>query len=124
MDPDAQARRPTKLVLAAVGLFVLGVVVGRLVVAGGAAWAVLLLALPVVLVVVGASLGFRAGLVLTALFLAVVFAARWFLQSNPAGWVSLMLLPVVALTGFVVGKVLASLRRRPSAPGPGDETSP
>lgn len=124
MDPDAQARRPTKLVLAAVGLFVLGVVVGRLVVAGGAAWAVLLLALPVVLVVVGASLGFRAGVVLTALFLAVVFAARWFLQSNPGGWVSLMLLPVVALTGYVVGKVLASLRRRPAAPAPPDETSP
>lgn len=123
MDPDAQARRPTKLVLAAVGLFVLAVVLGRLLVAGGAAWALLLLAVPIVLVAMGAALGFRAGLVLTAVFIVTVLAARWVLRHNPAGWVSLMLLPVVALTALVVGKVVAQMRRSAAPPEP-DEPSP
>lgn len=123
MDPDAQARRPTKLVLAAVGLFVLAVVLGRLLVAGGAAWALLLLAVPIVLVAMGAALGFRAGLVLTAVFIVAVLAARWVLRHNPAGWVSLMLLPVVALTALVVGKVVAQMRRSAAPPEP-DEPSP
>lgn len=123
MDADAQARRPTKLALAAVGLFVLAVVLGRLLVAGGAAWALLALALPVVLVAVGAAVGFRAGAVLTLSFVAVVLAARWFLRSNPAGWIALMLLPVVALTALLVGKVLAQMRRGPEPPADDDEPS-
>ena len=123
MDAAADARRPTKLVLAAVGLFVLAVVLGRLLVAGGAAWALLLLAVPVVLVAVGAALGLRASLALTAVFVVAVLAARWVLRHNPAGWVSLMLLPVVALTALVVGKVVAQMRRRPEV-APADQEGP
>ena len=112
MDEAQASRRPTKLVLAAVGLFVLAVVLGRLLVAGGALWALLALALPVVLIALGAAFGFPVALGFTAVFTGVVLGVRWFLKTNPAGWVALMLLPVVALTAYVVGRVLAQLRRK------------
>ena len=124
MDGDAQARRPTRVVLAAVGLFVLAVVLGRLLVAGGGAWLLLALALPVVLVALGAAVGFRAAASLTLAFAVAVLAARWFLQNNPAGWIALMLLPVVALTAYLVGKVLAQMRRGPEPAEPAEEPEP
>lgn len=122
MDDEAAGRRPTKLVLAGAGLFVLAVVLGRLLVAGGAAWVLLALALPVLLLALGAAFGFRAAFAFTVVFTVGVLAIRWFLREAPTGWVALMLLPVVALTAYVVGRVVASLRRGPD--GPADETSP
>ncbi len=120
MDGDAAGRRPTKLVLAALVLFLLAVVLGRLLVAGGAAWALLGLAVPVVLAALGAAVGLRASFVLTTSFVAAVLAARWVLRHNTAGWVSLMLLPVLALTALLVGKVLMQMRRKPVAGAPAD----
>lgn len=112
MDETPAGRRPTKLVLAGVAAFVVAVVLGRLLVAGGAAWVLFALALPVVLVVLGRLVG-AAGLVLTALFTCAVLATRWFVRDSSAGWVAILLLPVVALTALVVGRVLGQLRRRP-----------
>lgn len=113
MAEEPDGRRPTKLVLAAVGLFVLAVVLGRLLVAGGAAWTLLVFVLPVVLIALGATLGWKAAFVLTAGFTFAVLATRWLVLDNPGGWVALLLLPVVALTGLIVGRVLGQLRRRP-----------
>lgn len=112
MDEAAAARRPTKLVLVAVGLFVLAVFLGRLLVAGGAAWGLLVLALPLVLAAGSAAVGWRAAVVLTALFAAAVLGVRAFVLSNPAGWAALLLLPVVAFTAMLVGNVLGKMRRR------------
>lgn len=117
MDHDGDGRRPTKLVLAAVGLFVLAVVLGRLLVAGGAAWALLAFALPVLLLALGKAIGFRAALLVTAGFTGLVLALRWLLRENPAGWIAILLIPVVALTAMVVGRVLAQMRRPPEPPG-------
>lgn len=113
MDQEPDGRRPTKLVLAAAGLFLLAVFLGRLLVAGGVAWALLALALPAVLFGLAAALGLRAAAVLTGLFVAGVLAVRWLLVQNPGGWIALLLVPVVALTALVVGRVLAQMRRRP-----------
>lgn len=125
MAEDPAGRRPTKLVLAGVGLFVLAVVLGRLLVAGGAAWSLLALALPVVLIALGATVGWTAALVLTSGFTIAVLATRWFVLDNPGGWVALLLLPVVALTALIVGRVLGQLRRAtPPDDGAGDEPSP
>jgi hypothetical protein len=113
MAEQPDSRRPTKLVLAAVGLFLLAVVLGRLLVAGGAAWSLLALALPVVLIALGATVGWTAAVVLTAGFTFAVLATRWLVLDNPGGWVALLLLPVVALTALIVGRVLAQMRRPP-----------
>ncbi|MEK6976398.1 MAG: hypothetical protein AABY18_08665 [Candidatus Thermoplasmatota archaeon] len=115
MADEAGGRRPTKLVLAGVGLFVLAVVLGRLLMTGGAAWVLLGLALPVVLIALGAAFGLRAALVLTVGFTVAVLVTRWFVRDNPGGWVALLLLPVVALTALIVGRVLGQLRRGPAA---------
>lgn len=128
MDAQADGRRPTKLVLVGVLVFVVAVVLGRLLVAGGAAWVLFGLALPLLLVVLGRALGLRAALVLAGVFTAAVLGTRWFMQHNPAGWIALLLLPVVALTALVVGKVLGQMRRDraqgpPEADGDG-ETAP
>lgn len=129
MDETAPGRRPTKVVLAGVGLFVLAVVLGRLLVAGGAAWVLFAFAVPVVLLVLGAAYGFAAALVATSVFAGLVLLARFVIQANPGGWVALLLVPVVALTAYVVGRVLAQLRRRPEGTppregAPGNGTAP
>lgn len=126
MAEEDGSRRPTKLVLAGVGLFILAVVLGRLLVAGGAAWSLLALALPVVLIALGATVGWMAAVVLTAGFTFAVLATRWLVLDNPGGWVALLLLPVVALTALIVGRVLGKLRRPTGAADQvaPDETSP
>jgi ABC-type uncharacterized transport system permease subunit len=50
-------------------------------------------------------------LLATLLFAVAVLALRWFLERAPGGWVVLVLLPVVAFTGLLVGRVLAQMRR-------------
>ena len=116
MGNDGDGRRPTKLVLGAVGLFLLAVLLGRLLVAGGAAWALLAFALPVLLIALGKAIGFRAALVVTLVFTGLVLALRWLLRENPAGWIAILLIPIVALTALVVGKVLAQMRRPQQPP--------
>lgn len=111
MEPTPDGRRPTKVVLAGVALFLLAVVLGRLLVAGGGAWIVFVAALPVALVVVSRFAGWGGAVFVTLLFALAVLAVRWFVQVNPAGWAALLLLPVVAFTGLVVGRVLAKLRQ-------------
>lgn len=110
MQSEAPGRRPTKLVLVALGLFVLSVFLGRLLVTGGGAWIVFALALPVALLLLSRLAGWGGSFLLTGAFALAVLAARWFVQANPAGWAALLLLPVVALTGLIVGRVLAKLR--------------
>lgn len=119
MEQATPGRRPTKLVLAGVGLFVLAVFLGRLLVAGGAGWLLFALALPVALVLLSRFTGWVGALALTLFFALAVLAARWFVQVNPTGWAALLLLPVVAFTGVIVGRVLGKLRE----PVP-EETAP
>ena len=113
MEEGLGGRRPTRLVLSALGLFVLAVVVGRLVFYGGVGWALLAFLLPVIVIALGVGLGFRLALAMTAGFLGIVLLVRWLLVLDVAAWIVLMLLAVVALTALVVGKVLAALRRGP-----------
>jgi hypothetical protein len=115
MDQANEGRRPTKVVLVGVLVFIVAVILGRLLVAGGALWALFAIAVPVVIVILGRSVGWGAGLVLTVLFTVAVLGTRWLLQNNPGGWIALLLLPVVALTALLVGRVLGMLRRPPPA---------
>lgn len=118
MEDAVNRRRPTTLVLSAVGLFLLAVFLGRVLVAGGAVWVLLALALPLVLLATSAAFGIRAGLLFTLTFSTGVLGIRWLLRENPTGWIGLLLIPVVALTAFVVGRVLAQMRRRPDTQVP------
>ena len=111
MDVEQAGRRPTRLVAGAVGLFLVAVLLGRLLLAGGAAWVAFALVLPVLLFVLSAASSFRFALVATALFVAAVLAIRWFLGRSPLGWIPLLLLPVLLFTAMLVGRVLAQMRR-------------
>lgn len=122
MEQATPGRRPTKLVLAGVGLFVLAVFLGRLLVAGGVGWLVFALAVPVTLVVLSRLAGWRGAFVLTLFFALAVVAARWFVQVNPTGWAALLLLPVVAFTVVIVARVLGKLRE--PAPEESDPVAP
>jgi hypothetical protein len=112
MNESANTRRPTKWVLAGVGLFLLAVLLGRLLIAGGAAWIALLLVVPILLFAFSAAAGFRFALAATAIFAGTVLAVRWFLAANPLGWILLALLPVLVLSGALVGRVVGLLRTR------------
>lgn len=110
MEQAVPGRRPTKLVLAGVGLFVLAVFLGRLLVTGGVGWLLFAVALPVTLVLLSRFAGWLGAFALTLFFAFAVVATRWFVQVNPTGWAALLLLPVVAFTGIIVGRVLGKLR--------------
>lgn len=114
MDEARPARRPTTLVLAVVGLFLLAVLFGRLLLAGGTAWLALVVVVPLLVFALTAAVGFRFALAAALAFLLAVLGVRWLLERNPLGWIGLALLPVVAFTGMLVGRVLGQLRR----PGP------
>jgi hypothetical protein len=111
MDEAPPGRRPTRLVAAAVVLFLVAVLLGRLLLAGGAAWVALALIVPLVLFVLTAASSFRVALVATGLFVLGVLAVRWLLERTPTGWVPLLLLPVLAFTAMLVGRVLGQMRR-------------
>lgn len=111
MDEAAPDRRPTKLVVAGALFFVVAVFLGRLLVEGGRAWLAFAAILPVVMLVLTARVGWRIALAGTLVFVAVVLGLRWILTVAPTGWVALALLPVVAFTAFLVGRVLGQLRR-------------
>ena len=111
MDEAPAGRRPTRLVGGAIGLFVVAVFLARLLIDGGAAWVAFGLCVPVLLFVLTAAAGFRFAVAATALFVLVVLGLRWFLERSPTGWVALLLLPVLAFTALLVGRVLAQMRR-------------
>jgi hypothetical protein len=111
MDGGLGARRPTRLALGALLLFVVAVFLARLLLAGGAGWVAFAVLVPIVLFVMTARAGFRAALAVTAAFTLLVLGLRWFLQQSPTGWILLLLLPVVAFTAVLVGRVLAQMRR-------------
>lgn len=110
MEDAADARRPTRLVLGGVALFLLAVVLARMLLAGGAGWLAFAVCVPVLLVVLTARASLSFALAGTALFAVAVLALREFLRHSPTGWVALLLLPVVAVTALLVGRVLAQLR--------------
>lgn len=116
MDEEAAGRRPTKAVLGAILLFVLAVFLARLLIAGGAAWVAFAACVPILLFVLSAAVGFRFALAVTAAFTLAVLALRWFLEQAPTGWIPLLLLPVVAFTAMLAGRVLAQMRRDHWAP--------
>jgi hypothetical protein len=111
MDEEAEARRPTKAVIGAILLFVLAVFLARLLIAGGAAWFAFAACIPILLFVLSAAVGFRFALVVAAVFVVLVLGLRWFLEQSPTGWIPLLLLPVVAFTAMLAGRVLAQMRR-------------
>lgn len=122
MDGTGDGRRPTKLVLGGVGLFLVAVVLGRLLLAGGAAWVAFALTLPILVFVLSAAVSLRFGLLVAALFSLLVLGIRFFLERNPLGWIALALLPIVVFTAVLVGRVLGQLRRdRNKAPPGSDE---
>ena len=111
MDQETAGRRPTKPVLGAIFLFVLAVFLARLLLAGGAAWVAFAACVPILLFVLSAAVSFRFALAATAVFVVLVLGLRWFLQQAPTGWIPLLLLPVVAFTAMLAGRVLAQMRR-------------
>ena len=111
MDEGPPGRRPTKAVVGAILLFLLAVFLARLLLAGGAAWVAFAACVPILLFVLSAAVSLRFALVVTTLFALVVLGLRWFLERSPAGWIPLLLLPVVAFTAMLAGRVLAQMRR-------------
>ena len=111
MDEEAGGRRPTKAVVGAILLFVLAVFLARLLVAGGAAWILFAVCVPILIFVLSAAVGFRFAVGATTVFALVVLSLRWFLKQSPTGWIPLLLLPVVAFTALLVGRVLAQMKR-------------
>ena|SRR5688500_5012166 len=111
MDEGAAGRRPTKAIVGAILLFLLAVFLARLLLAGGAAWVAFAACVPILLFVLSAAVSFRFALVATLAFTLAVLALRWFLERAPTGWIPLLLLPVVAFTAMLAGRVLAQMRR-------------
>jgi hypothetical protein len=111
MDGESAGRRPTKAILGAILLFVLAVFLARLLIAGGVAWVAFAACVPILLFVLSAAVSFRFALVATLAFTLAVLALRWFLERAPTGWIPLLLLPVVAFTAMLAGRVLAQMRR-------------
>jgi hypothetical protein len=117
MDEDGEGRRPTKAVIGAILLFLLAVFLARLLIEGGAAWVAFAACVPLLLFVVSAAVSFRFAVVVTVVFVVVVLGLRWFLTEAPTGWIPLLLLPVVAFTAMLAGRVLAQMRRDRRARG-------
>ena len=111
MDEEEAGRRPTKGVVGAILLFLLAVFLARLLIEGGAAWVAFALCVPLLLFVLSAAVSFRFALAVASAFTLLVLGLRWFLQQSPTGWIPLLLLPVVAFTAMLAGRVLAQMRR-------------
>src|SRR5687767_6795105 len=85
---------PGRIVAAGIGLYLVAILIARLVIAGGLAWA-LLGVLSLVLLIVLAS---RAGFVFALVAVAVVAALAWgfrLVMVSGLGWPALLLLPIV-----------------------------
>ena len=121
MDGEAAGRRPTKAVIGGILLFLLAVFLARLLIEGGAAWVAFAACVPILLFVLSAAVSFRFALVVTAVFVLVVLALRWFLTASPTGWIPLLLLPVVAFTAMLAGRVVAQMKRDRAARKERDE---
>ena len=111
MDEEAGGRRPTKAVIGAILLFLLAVFLARLLLEGGVAWVAFAVCLPILVFVLSAAVSLRFALVVALAFTLAVLGLRWFLQQAPTGWIPLLLLPVVAFTGMLAGRVVAQMRR-------------
>ena len=112
MDEAPAGRRPTRWVLGAAALFAVAVFLARLLLVGGAGWVAFALAVPVLLVALTAAVSFRFAAATVVAFSALVLGLRWLLErSQSQGWIALLLLPVLAFTAVLVGRVLGSLRR-------------
>lgn len=120
MDEVAGGRRPTKAIIGAILLFLLAVFLARLLLAGGAAWIAFAACVPLLLFVLSAAVSFRFALAATTAFVLAVLGLRWFLEQSPTGWIPLLLLPVVAFTAMLAGRVLAQMRRDRQARESGD----
>lgn len=111
MDEEVDSRRPTKAVIGAILLFLLAVFLARLLVEGGAAWIAFAACVPILVFVLSAAVSFRFALAVAFAFTLLVLALRWFLEQSPTGWIPLLLLPVVAFTAMLAGRVLAQMRK-------------
>jgi hypothetical protein len=111
MDEVAEGRRPTKAVVGAILLFLLAVFLARLLIEGGVAWVAFAACVPILLFVLSAAVSFRFAVATTLVFVAFVLGLRWFLEEAPTGWIPLLLLPVVAFTAMLAGRVLAQMKR-------------
>jgi hypothetical protein len=95
--------------VAGVLLFVLAVLLARLALAGGEAWIILAVALPVVCFVLATRIRLLPALAVTALFAGAVLAFRYFLLGFDYALPALLVLPAVALAWLVAGKVVRSM---------------
>lgn len=108
------ASTPAKPLPILLGVFLLAVAVGRfvLVPAGSrdllAPWLVLAIGTLAVFILVAFRLGKAAALVLAVLFAGAALAVRTVFAVG-LGWPVLLLLPVMALTLLLVGKVVAAM---------------
>lgn len=123
MEESTERRHPTRFVVVGLVLFVLAVVLGRSLLAGGVVWVLFVLALPALLFALASLIGFRGALVMVLAFMVLTLGVRWLLQESAAGWIALLLLPMVIVTAIVVGRVVAVLRRPASGPTDGDDSN-
>jgi len=95
-----------RTVAAAVGLFLLAILLARLLLSRGELWVWFVLALPLLLIGLGVTVGFVRGVVLVAFFAATVLGIRWVLQVPQVGWVVLALTPALLLSVVVAVKAV------------------
>lgn len=121
--PEQPGGRPVRPVLVGVVLFVLAVFVARLVLAGGTAWIVLAVVLPILTVALATRIRLLPAVAVAALFAGAVVAFRWFLQESDLALVGLLVLPAVVMAVVVAAKVVAALRQKenPAAENKGKE---
>lgn len=93
-----------------VGTGLVAVVAARLLLAGGAAWAVFAFVLPVLLLVLARLLSVGPALLLMGVFVAATLALRALLTAPRLGWALAVLLPVLGLSAFVAVRVGRALR--------------
>lgn len=99
-----------KSVVLTIAVILAGIVMGRLVMERtGAGLVAFALALPVVFIVASSLLGIGRAAVLLGLFATVALLMRVIVLQ--AGWIVLLLAPVIALTAFVLARTIRLMRR-------------
>jgi membrane protein implicated in regulation of membrane protease activity len=121
---EAASQRPAgagRVVAAAVLLFLVAILMGRLLWDDSGLWKFFLLALPILLALLSLALGFLRAVMLLAFFVASVLTVRWIVSTPGIGWPVIVLGLVLLFASFLAARVARSMWPRKSQPS-GEET--
>jgi hypothetical protein len=108
VDHIEAAPSAAKSVVAAVGVVLLGIVIGRLALERtGTGLLILAAAIPVVFIVISALFGIGRAAVLLGVFLSVAFLVKIILTEG--SWLVLLLAPAIGLSSYMLANVLKAM---------------